>query len=196
MTRTCILAATALLSGCMLIDNIGPSQRFSDSVHELNEQARWGRIDLAMQGVTPEHRAAFIAQHRSWSHDVRVADVDVTNLEMQLPDGSLASTVSYSWIDERTMELHTTTVRQRWISAGDGFALASETIVGGEPDLLDGAPVRDDEPATAGGDGASDEGWEEVAVETDDPAAPEVAAAETPAPTRTRHRDAQGQLID
>ena len=45
-----------------------------------------------------------MSQHRSWTGDVRVADVDVTNLEMQLPDGSLASTVAYQWIDERTME--------------------------------------------------------------------------------------------
>lgn len=196
MTRTCVLAAISLLSGCMLIDNIGPQQRFSDQVHELNESARWGRLDLAVQSVVPAHRSAFMAQHRSWTSDVRVADVDVTNLEMQLPDGSLASTVAYQWIDERTMELHATTVRQRWISSGDGFVLASETIIGGEPELLDGAPVRDDDPATAGGDEGE---WQEVALVADDPQTAEDVpeASIGPAqPTRTRRRDPQGQLID
>jgi len=121
---------------------------------------------------------------------------------MHLPDGSMAATVKYSWIDERTMELHETTVRQRWISAGEGFALAGEEIVGGEPDLLVGAPVRD-EDADSAGDDTGEEGWEEVAVETAEAPADEtdetaVASAEpaTPAPTRTRRRDAQGQLID
>lgn len=195
MTRTPALAFL-FLSGCMLIDNIGPQQRFSDQVHDLNESARWGRLDLAAQSVAPEHRAAFVAQHRAWTGEVRVADVDVTNLEMQLPDGSLASTVAYQWIDERTMELHSTTVRQRWISSGDGFALAGETIIGGEPELLEGAPVREDDPATAGGDEGD---WHEVALVSDEPQTAEdvpEASIRPAGATRTRHRDAQGQLID
>ncbi|MDA0629577.1 hypothetical protein PCS76_22460, partial [Acinetobacter baumannii] len=85
----------------MMLDNIGPAQRFSDQVHDLNEAARWGRLDLAIQSVVPAHRASFRAQHARWARDYRVADVDVSGLDMQLPDGSLGSTVAYSWIDER-----------------------------------------------------------------------------------------------
>lgn len=205
--RTSLLATAVLLSGCMLIDNIAPQARLTDTVHELNDEVRWGRIDLAAQRVAGTHRAAFIAQHREWGRDIRLADVEVTGMEMNLPDGSSASTVTYGWIDERTMELRTTSVRQRWVGEGEGFVLASETIIGGEPELLAGAPILgesgDDEvegeTVTTSGD---DEGWTSVPVSDDTEVATgdeDETAGPAPAPSfippPSQHRDGQGVII-
>lgn len=201
-----LLGVASLLAGCMMIDNISPQARFSDQVHELNDELRWGRIDLAVQRVAAAHRATFLRRHRAWSREVQIADVDVTNLEMSLPDGTSASTVTYAWVDTRTMQLRTTSVRQRWVGAGDGFVLANEEIVGGEPSLLPGAPL-----AMRDGDGAGgeDERWERVApvegadtgrgAEAGEPAPLARAGASQPsaaAPVASaRRRDPQGVPI-
>jgi hypothetical protein len=170
-----ILALGGLaLSGCMLIDSISPEVRFSDVVHRVNDEARWGRIDLASQEVALTHRAAFLARHRGWGRDVRVADVDVTNLQLTR-DGEAMSLVAYQWIDEGTMELHATTVRQSWKGEGEGFLLTGETVVGGDAQLLPGAEVLSEDADAAISSGAE----------------------EPPEPPRTnvRQRDAQGRLV-
>lgn len=143
MRFTVVFFAVAL-SGCMLIDHVRPENRLSDHVHQLNDEVRWGRIDLAAQRVSASHRSAFLAQHRAWGRNIRIADVDVTQLEVGLPEGRAASTVTYAWIDERTMDVRTTSVRQTWQSTGEGFVLVFEEIVGGEPELLEGAPIATD----------------------------------------------------
>jgi hypothetical protein len=130
-----------VLAGCMLIDHVAPQNRLADQVHQFNDEVRWGRIDLAARRVDPAHRSHFLARHRAWGRDIRVADADVTNLELGLPEGRAASLVTYSWIDERTMTLRATSVRQIWRGEGEGFVLVGEEIVGGEPDLLAGAPI-------------------------------------------------------
>jgi hypothetical protein len=196
--RNALVAVAAVLgiglSGCMLLDAISPEVRLSDAVHQLNDEVRWGRIDLAAQRVATAHRVAFVAQHRGWGGDIRVADADVTNLEMGA-EGGAASTVTYQWIDERTMELRATTVRQSWLGEGEGFVLTGEEIVAGDPELMDGAPVANGAPEEArAGDvslaSAGGESDEDVVA----PGGDHVAA--TPAPARARHRDAQGRLID
>lgn len=192
MTRHAVLpvALAGILAGCMMIDSISPQVRLSDQVHQLNDEVRWGRIDLAAQRVAAAHRADFIARHRAWGSDIRVADADVTNMDMDLGDGRCASYVAYSWIDERSMTLRTTTVRQIWRGEGEGFVLIGEEILGGDESLLPGAPL-----ASAAGDAVSEDGitsgGEDGAVEVEaegEPRAQPVAA-------RATRRDAQGTLI-
>jgi hypothetical protein len=187
MRRSLLALAAISLWGCQLIDNIGPQNRLADQVHGLNDEVRWGRVDLASQRVASAHRAAFLAQHRGWGGDIRIADVDVTNLEFLREGGGAASIVSYAWIDERTMELRSTSVRQRWVADGEGFLLAGEEILGGEAELLDGAPLATGEDDAAGDD-VSTSGGESPGAEGDGEAAP----APAPAPSRPIRRDAQG----
>jgi hypothetical protein len=189
--RALVSAALALvLSGCTLLDNIGPQNRLSDQVHILNDEVRWGRIDLAAQRVAPAHRRAFVAQHRAWGRAVRIADADVSNLEMNLPDGRSASIVTYSWVDEATMELFTTSVRQLWVGEGEGFLLLSEEIVGGQPTLLPGAPTAPDpEAAPEDADALPTAGGEAVAAPSAE------TTTTTAAPPSPRRRDAQGVVL-
>lgn len=205
--RKSVLASLALaawaLSGCMLIDSISPQVRLGDQVHQLNDEIRWGRVDLAAQRVASSHRAAFVQRHRSWGHGVSIADADVTNMDLGLGEGRAASYVTYSWFDEQRMEVTSTTVRQIWRGEGEGFVLIDEQVIGGDERLLPGAPVIDlaaeslaaDGTLSAGGSvegalGAADEEPPgELGALAPDP--PVTAAASPP-----RHRDAQGLLVD
>ncbi len=194
-SRLAVVLVVGGLGGCTLLEMSAPETRLSDVVYQLNDEARWGRVDLAAQRVAPEWRARFLAQHRRWGRDVRVADADVTNMELGLPDDRAASVVTYSWIDERTMELSSTTVRQIWESNGEGFRLVREEIAGGDPALL----VRP-EMAPDSEEGEYDEGsGDEILASSDDPddaALPPSGETDAPAATRQRRRDSQGVLVD
>ncbi|UJR86761.1 Hypothetical protein I5071_88620 [Sandaracinus amylolyticus] len=162
MKRLALLLPIAALSGCMMIDSISPEVRLGDQVHALNDEVRWGRVDLAAQRVAPSHRAAFVASHRAWGSEVHVADADVTNMDLGLEGGRAASYVNYSWIDEHTMELRATTVRQIWRGENEGFVLVSEEILSGDEALLPGVPRAEAAEGAVSDEGAITSGDEEA----------------------------------
>ena len=61
------------LYGC-LIQNLSPETRMRDSVIELNEGARWGRMDVASGHVSPLFRTQFKLSHMRWGRDIQIAD--------------------------------------------------------------------------------------------------------------------------
>jgi hypothetical protein len=177
------VALVALLltfgTACSLIQSISPETHLSDQVHQLNDEARWARVDLAAMRCDPRYRPVFLASHRRWGSAVRVADADITNLAMG-HDGEATSLVTYQWVDERSMELFATTVRQRWTGNGEvGFHLVGEDIVAGEarlyeeveggPRLLEDTVVAsgDEGAPTSGDEGAAGEGPREVVTRSE-----------------------------
>jgi hypothetical protein len=120
-------------TGCGMMQGLAPETRLQDNVYMLNDEARWGRVDLAAGRCARAYREAFVRSHRRWGRTVAIGDVDVTNISML--QGGAQSLVTYSWIDQSTQELHATTVRQSWVGDGDGFALAGEDIVSGAEGL-------------------------------------------------------------
>ena len=132
-----VLFVLVVLSGCTFLENISPQTRLTDIVYHANDELRWGRVDLALMRVDAAWRARFLAQHRRWGRDVAVADVDVTNLHMGIGDDRSASIVTFHWIDQRSMELHETTLRQFWEPNGESFKLVGEEVVGGSVRLLE-----------------------------------------------------------
>ncbi|MBX7194529.1 MAG: hypothetical protein K1X94_20905 [Sandaracinaceae bacterium] len=141
-----ISAGTALLApstGCMMMQGLQPETRLQDHVVLLNDEARWGRVDLAAGRCARAYREAFVRSHRRWGRTIAIGDVEITNIAMQ--QGGAQSLVTYSWIDQSTQELHATTVRQSWVGEGDGFSLAGEDIIGGDEGLyldVPGGPHR------------------------------------------------------
>ena len=117
-----------------------PAKKLSDSVRDMNDHARWGRLGDAAQMVDGSYRNAFVAAHQEWGEKIEVADTEVVQLQIA-PDAEHANAlVSYSWYAIDTMTLHETTIRQRWSAVGSGYALFSEAIVKGDPRLLKAAP--------------------------------------------------------
>jgi hypothetical protein len=123
------------LSGCFMA-NTSPAKKLSETVQDLNEQARWGRLSDAANLVEPGYRNAFLSAHQRWGTDIKLADTEVLHVQIT-PDAEHANAiVNYSWYAMETMTLHETTVRQRWSANSGGYALVSEAVVRGDPRLL------------------------------------------------------------
>ena len=156
LSVACLLAFS--LSGCIL-ENLSGTRQLTDQVYALNDEIRWARIDLATERVAPDYRPTFLAQHRLWGHDIQIADSDTTHVQISDDSDSATSLVTLSWYDERTMELHTTVIQQRWVKDGDmgAFQLDLVRIVGGHPGLLEDPPEElEAEAESAGGETSSD----------------------------------------
>jgi hypothetical protein len=147
MQRLIPLVFGLVLSGCFL-QNMQATERLQDQVYALNDETRWGRIDLAAQRTTPEYRTDFLISHRGWGNDVQISDAEVTNLTLATDSESAAALVTVSWYDMHTMEAHTTTLRQRWTKSSGPYVLAGEELLGGETSLFAAAPEEAEEEET------------------------------------------------
>lgn len=123
------------LCGCFMA-NTSPAKKIGDTVQDLNEQARWGRLGDAALLVEPSYRNTFLNAHQQWGSEIQLADTEILHVQIA-PDAEHASAlVMYSWYAMDTMTLHETTVRQRWSAHGGGYALVSEAVIKGDPRLL------------------------------------------------------------
>lgn len=139
-----VLLAGLGLGGCLL-QNLAPTERLSDQVYQLNEEARWGRLDLAVRRVSPRYRPTFMTSRRGWGRRVSVADVEVSAIEISRESDEATSSVELSWYDLRSMTLRSTLLRQRWAKTDEGYLLDEETVVDGDADLLE-LPEEDAAP--------------------------------------------------
>lgn len=125
------------LYGC-LIQNLSPETRMRDSVIELNEGARWGRMDVASGFVSPPFRPQFKLSHMRWGRDIQIADSEILGMNPHTDDeGEGAfSRVAVRWYDENTMVLANTVIHQTWKKHKQTFLLTNESIESGHPGLL------------------------------------------------------------
>ncbi len=129
---------TLMLAGCGALSNASPGRKIGDTVHNMNDQARWGRTGDAAQYVEPSYRSTYLSNHRQWGSQIQLADVEVVQVQMS-SDGDLATAfVTYSWYGTDAMTLHQSVVRQRWISTRENYTLVSESVVQGDAALLGG----------------------------------------------------------
>jgi len=157
------LLACLLLSGC-IFGNVSSEERLRNSVQELNDQARWARIDLALARVAPALQNEYRATHRGWGRAIRVADMEVTGMVVGEDHDDATSTVTVRWYSTDTMMLVETTLQQKWQVAIGGYRLIEERVAEGDPRLLAEVP-------TSGG--------EDTETETEAPA--DQASADTSA---------------
>jgi hypothetical protein len=141
---TCFVILLAA-SGCF-VQHLSSSQRLQEAVQGLNDEARWGRLDLAVGCVAPRYRNAFYTSRSRWSRSIQIADVEISQVVMG-EKGRAVSVVMISWYDFAAMDLRQTLLRQRWQRGGSrGFMLVSEDVIDGDPQLV-ASPKRhtDDE---------------------------------------------------
>ena len=136
-TRSCLLALLVGLSGCLL-QNLTPEVRMRDAVLELNEGARWGRMDVASGYVVPSFRPQFQASHIRWGRDIQIADTEIIGMNPETDDeGEGAySRIAVRWYDQSTMVLANTVIRQTLQKHKQTFLLTSESVESGHPGLL------------------------------------------------------------
>jgi hypothetical protein len=183
-----IALAALLLSSCTLMQNLRPENRLADIVYAFNDEARWHRIDLAAQRCAGSYRLPFVRSHARWGHDVAIGDAEVTNLALGTgTNGADAqSLITYQWIDNATMELHSTTVRQDWRGQGEGFQLVAELIVNGDAEIFE---------EVEGGPTTLEDATAEDALLNTDGLTSTTAEAGTVVRSPQRRRDSQGMLV-
>ena len=125
------------LSGCLL-QNLSPETRMRDAVIELNEGARWGRMDVASGHVAPVFRPQFQASHIRWGRDIQIADTEILGMSPETDEEGAGafSRIAVRWYDESTMVLANTVIRQTWQKHKQTFLLTTESIESGHPGLL------------------------------------------------------------
>jgi len=119
--------------------------RAQNAAQELNLNARFGRMELAMESVAPGHREAFAERRRSWGSRVRIADAELSGFRLAGKEDALVSVrVSWYLLDEQ--ELRTTTLRQAWHDHRGDWLLEREERLDGDIGLL-GEPIPRAEPS-------------------------------------------------
>lgn len=129
-----------LLIGCDF-SNLRPTEKLKQSIQEMNEAARWGRIDLAAQYVGPAYRQRFFSAHSTWGQRIQIADLEMVRLDIDSNKKSATASIAISWYGLDQMTLRQTVVRQRWKSLEGQFILDDEDVLEGEPSLL-AVPVK------------------------------------------------------
>jgi hypothetical protein len=135
--RFCWAVVLTGLSGCLL-QNLSPETRMRDAVVELNEGARWGRMDIASGHVAPGFRPQYQASHVRWGRDIQIADTEILGMSPHTDEEGAGafSRIAVRWYDESTMVLANTVIRQTWQKHKQTFLLTTEAVESGHPGLL------------------------------------------------------------
>jgi hypothetical protein len=149
--RTWALLLMFGVSGCMMA-NTSPTRKITDSVQNLNENTRWGRIGDAALLVEPAYRDTFVSAHQGWGNDIQLADTEIVHVQMASDAEHASAIVNYSWYAMDTMTLHETTIRQRWSAHSGGYVLTSEAVIKGDARLLNATASAADAAGIYGAD--------------------------------------------
>jgi hypothetical protein len=147
--------ASAALSGLLLVGCFAPpppSARVADIARDVNEAARFGRMDVALEHTADGARDHFAKHRAKWGNEVRVLDFELSSLNMK--DSEHATVlVDIQWMRVDEDLLHLTRVEQTWRGAsGDhGWSLVRERRIGGDIGLF-GERVARLEPPEQHGD--------------------------------------------
>ncbi|MDB4934326.1 MAG: hypothetical protein JWP87_1298 [Labilithrix sp.] len=143
--RTChalaFAASVAIFAGgCGLAGQSKPA-RAQEAALELNLNARFGRMEMAAEHISPKARDQFFERRRAWGGAVRVADYDLTGLKITGEDDA-ESYVKIAWYRANEGDLRVTTLKQKWHSDAKGdWKLTEEQRIDGDLGLLGEPPA-------------------------------------------------------
>lgn len=125
--------------GCPLGGQSKPA-RAQEAALELNLNARFGRMELAAEHVSPKARDQFFDRRKGWGNNIRVADYDLTGLKMQGEEDA-ETFVKVAWYRANEGDLRMTTLKQKWHEFKGDWKLTDEQRVEGDLGLLGEAPA-------------------------------------------------------
>lgn len=112
-----------------------PAREVSDVARDFNLATRFGRMDVAVEHTSEAHRQRFLDSRASWGTDLRVVDVELSQLKV--PDAESAEVIiDVSWVRVDEDRLRSTRIRQDWENPGGGWLLNAERRIGGDVGLL------------------------------------------------------------
>ena len=118
------------------MQNASSAAKLQDAVNELNDQARWGRMDLAVQRVHPAYKTDFVNIRGRWGREIQIADADIQGIQVDDEKENAVSVLTVRWYTLETMQVHDSVVRQHWRKAEGNYLLESEQVVHGSKELL------------------------------------------------------------
>jgi hypothetical protein len=136
VSRSVLWAAGLLVFVSCNLGTLRPTDKLKESVQEMNEAARWGRIDIAAQYVGPTYRQRFFASHASWGRRIQIGELEVVRLDLNPNRRAATVLVAISWYGLNQMSLRQSLVRQRWNLFEGQFVLDDEEVLEGEPSLF------------------------------------------------------------
>ena len=137
------------VAGC--ITPPSQAQRLADSAFEMNNAARFGRFDLAIEQVAPSAREDYARRHAAWGRSVRVVDVELSGIRW-IDQSHAEVSLHVSWLGAAEADLRDTQLSQRWQDDHGTWQMTSEERVSGSAGLFHKhAPAggADDDEASA-----------------------------------------------
>jgi hypothetical protein len=111
-----------------------------ETASDLNLNARFGRMELAAEAISPKARQEFFERRRQWGGKIRIADSELTSLRITAQDeAEVLVRVAWYRVDEE--ELHSTSIRQTWHQHLEDWKLAAESRADGDTGLFGEAVV-------------------------------------------------------
>jgi len=128
------LAMAVALGACMA--PITPAQKLTEAAQELNLEARFGRMDMAVTRASPTAREAFLERRSEWGRDVRVVDVALVGMAFEEDQEAALVTVDIAWTRMDEGSLRSTRVAQVWRDRDGSWQLTRERRVAGDVGLF------------------------------------------------------------
>ena len=114
----------------------GSSASSTELVREVrgyNNGIRWRDFSAAALRVAPRERTEFLDRRDKLDEDLRVADWEMTRLEVDDSRYKAVVQVEYTWMLDSSGIVHTTVARQFWARHGDRWLLDHEERLRGDP---------------------------------------------------------------
>ena len=127
------IAISCLTVGCP----IPPSgaAKAQDAAQELNLNARFGRMEMAVDHVAAKQRETWMQTHKLWGGKIRVADFEMAGIKTP-KEGEAEVIVRIAWYRSDEQELRSTTLKQKWADVNGEFMLVGESRLDGDVGLL------------------------------------------------------------
>lgn len=148
--RAWVLAiSTLVLPACLPAPP--PAQRVTEVAREVNEAARFGRMELALEHTAVGAQRHFAKRRSAWGKAVRVLDFELSGLAMRDAENATVM-VDIQWMRLDEDSLQVTRVEQTWRGAIEdrGWTLVRERRVGGALGLFGEQVARSDQKPVHG----------------------------------------------
>lgn len=106
-----------------------------ETAQAMNLDARFGRSEIAIANVSPAARDEFVAHHRAWGAQVRIADLEMAAIRAK-GDHEVSVAVRVAWYRVQDQDLRVTTLEQTWKDTSGEWKLHGEKRLDGDVGLI------------------------------------------------------------